>query len=287
MTTGRSPKAVVAPRGRTFDDARADAVSAAVAVSTPQTRSASYRLAYNDPDFLLREDLRPVRFQLELLKPQLMLDEAKIASTFVIYGSARSQRPSDKATRELDAHLVEARRLAALASQVESDADGNQHFVVCSGGGPAIMEAANLGAAEAGRPSIGLNIVLPREQVPNQHVTPEFAFQFHSFALRKLHILLRARAVAVFPGGFGTLDELFDLLTLMQTGKMAVIPLLLFDEPFWRELLNFDALIDRGLIASRDASLLQFVTSAEEAWNEVVEFYNLYQEPKWHTAGEL
>jgi predicted Rossmann-fold nucleotide-binding protein len=206
------------PPKRLFHPAREEAEIAASGASSPQTEHAAYRLAFQDNEFLLREDLRPVRFQLELLKPELLLDEAKIASTFVIYGSARIPEP-DKADALIEAASTdeqrriaeklkeksrfydEARTLARLASRVGPDAQGQRHFVVCSGGGPSIMEAANRGAQDEGADSIGLNIVLPHEQLPNPYVTPSLSFQFHYFALRKMHFLLRARAVAVFPGG--------------------------------------------------------------------------------------
>ena len=207
---------------------------------TPQTQSKSYKLAFQDNEFLLREELRPVRFQLELLKPEMLLDEAGIASMLVIYGSARIPEPdaanaliataTDERSKIIAERLQEkshyydqSRKLAQIASKCGiKDAGGNRHFVVCSGGGPSIMEAANRGAQDVGADSVGLNIVLPHEQAPNIYVTPELSFQFHYFALRKMHFLLRARAVAVFPGGFGTFDEFFELLTLVQTGKVEI-----------------------------------------------------------------
>jgi predicted Rossmann-fold nucleotide-binding protein len=211
---------------RVFPNAQEEADAAKHLTQTPQTMHPAYRLAFQDDDFLLRPDLRPVRFQLELLKPELLLDEAKIASTFVFYGSARIPEPAkadvlrevatDDYGRKVAERLIAkakyydvARELAALASQCPLDLDGRRHFVVCSGGGPSIMEAANRGAEDVGADSIGLNIVLPHEQTPNPYVTPSLSFQFHYFALRKMHFLLRARAIAVFPGGFGTFDETF------------------------------------------------------------------------------
>lgn len=222
---------------RKFRPASQEAADARKAIDTPQTSSSAYRLAFQDTEFLLREDLRPVRFQLELLKPQLLMDEARIESTFVFYGSARIPEP-DQVQARIDAattpeqkriaenlgkkahYYDEARKLASIAAQYPVNAAGCRHFVVCSGGGPSIMEAANRGAADVGQTTIGMNIVLPHEQAPNRFVTPELSFQFHYFALRKMHFLLRARALAVFPGGFGTFDEMFELLTLIQTGKM-------------------------------------------------------------------
>ncbi|RDE05939.1 TIGR00730 family Rossman fold protein [Sphingomonas aracearum] len=275
---------------RVFPRARQDAESAREALSTPQTESPAYRLAFQDMDFLLREDLRPVRFQLELLKPQLLLDEAGIASTFVMYGSARIPEPAkaqallelatDDESRRIAQSLVEkskyydvAYELAQLASGFPKDEDGKRHFVVCSGGGPSIMEAANRGAAEAGHETIGLNIVLPHEQAPNPYVTPSLSFQFHYFALRKMHFLLHARALAAFPGGFGTFDELFELLTLIQTGKIQPIPVLLFGRAFWDRVVNFEALVEEGVVSRRDLSIFTYVETAQEAWDVVQDFY--------------
>ena len=273
-----------------FHKAHEDAHFAKQQLSTPQTESAAYRLAFQDTEFLLREDLRPVRFQLELLKPELLLDEAKIESTLVIYGSARIPEP-DGAAALLEAartpeerviaerlaekakYYEEARKLARLASRTPVDADGGRQFVVCSGGGPSIMEAANRGAADEGRESIGLNIVLPHEQAPNRFVTPALSFQFHYFALRKMHFLLRARAVAVFPGGFGTFDETFELLTLIQTGKIKPLPILMFGEAFWRRVVNFEALVEEGVISARDLNLFRFVETADEAWAFIQQFH--------------
>ena len=259
---------------------------------TPQTRSPSYRLAFRDTDFLLREELRPVRFQLELLKPEMLLEEAGIGSTLVCYGSARipspevaqaaidaATTPERKAVAERLAakakYYEEAHKLALIASACAVVENGMRQFVICSGGGPSIMEAANRGAAEAGAESIGLNIVLPHEQAPNSFVTPRLAFQFHYFALRKMHFLLRARAVAVFPGGFGTFDELFELLTLIQTGKMKPIPILLFGADFWAKVVDFEALAAEGVINHDDLKLFTPVETAEDAWAEIVRFYDL------------
>ena len=278
------------PPKRIFPTSKVDAKAAEHVPSTPQTESAAYRLAFQDAEFLLREDLRPVHFQLELLKPELLMDEAKIGSTFVFYGSARIPEPSladalvagasDDRQRRIAERLKAkspyyevARQLARLASKCECDEDGYRHFVVCSGGGPSIMEAANRGAAEEGHESIGLNIVLPHEQLPNGYVTPDLSFQFHYFALRKMHFLLRARAVAVFPGGFGTFDELFELLTLVQTGKVRPLPILLFGREFWEQVINFQALVDEGVIARHDLDLFHWCEDPEDAWKFVEDFY--------------
>lgn len=261
-------------------------------ISTPQTSDPAYTLAYRDTDFLLREELRPVRFQLELLKPEMLLDEANIGSTLVIYGSARIPAP-DKADALIEAaktpqekriaenlkakakYYDEARELARLASSCNITEEGKKQFVVCSGGGPSIMEAANRGAQDAGEDSIGLNIVLPHEQAPNEYVTPHLSFQFHYFALRKMHFLLRARAVAVFPGGFGTFDEFFELLTLIQTGKMERIPILLFGGDFWNRVINWDVLGEEGTISPRDLELFKLVETADDAWSQIKDFYDI------------
>jgi len=259
---------------------------------TPQQQEPAYRLAFRDIDFLLREELRPVRFQLELLKPEMLLDEAEIGSTLVVYGSARIPSPADakaavaaatsperKAVAERLAakarYYEEARKLGFIASKCAVVEDGKRQFVICSGGGPSIMEAANRGAHDAGADTIGLNIVLQHEQMPNPYVTPHLSFQFHYFALRKMHFLLRARAVAVFPGGFGTFDEFFELLTLVQTGKMQPIPILLFGAEYWNRVINFAALAEEGVINPEDLKLFHMVETAEEAWAFIVGFYNL------------
>jgi uncharacterized protein (TIGR00730 family) len=277
--------------GRVFPHAREEAETARHQPSVPQTEHPAYRLAFQDMDFLLRQDLRPVRFQLELLKPELLLDEARIASTFVFYGSARIPEP-DKAHALIEGaatehqrriaerlkaksrYYEEARSLARLVSRAPPTAEGWRQFVVCSGGGPSIMEAANRGAAEEGAESIGLNIVLPHESVPNEWVTPSLSFQFHYFSLRKMHFLIRARAVAVFPGGFGTFDECFELLTLIQTRKINPLPILFFGRDFWERVINFEALVEEGVIAPDDLKLFNFVETADEAWDYVRAYYD-------------
>jgi uncharacterized protein (TIGR00730 family) len=278
----------IAPR--IFPTAREEVLSAPPPTSVPQTEHPAYALAFQDADFLLRADLRPVRFQLELLKAELLLAEAGIDSTFVFYGSARIPAPDQRDALLAAATTPEARaiaeRLAAkaryydvaleLARLVSQPGDnGERPFTVCSGGGPSIMEAANRGAYEAGAPSVGLNIVLPHEQVPNPYVTPGLSFQFHDFALRKMHFLLRAKAVAVFPGGFGTFDEFFELLTLVQTGKVARLPILLYGADFWTRVVNFEALVEEGTIAVADLELFSIVETAEAGWEIVRRFYAL------------
>ena len=284
------------PPERIFPTSKVDARAAEHVPSSPQTESEAYKLAFQDREFLLREDLRPVRFQLELMKPELFLQEANIGSTMVFYGSARIPAPDmadaliGAATNDEQRAIAErlkakskyydvARTLARHASQVGEDEHGHKHFVVCSGGGPSIMEAANRGADDEGQPSLGLNIVVPHEQLPNRYVTPDLSFQFHYFALRKMHFLLRARAVAVFPGGFGTFDEFFELLTLVQTGKVRPLPIILFGQEFWNRVIDFDALVEEGVIAPHDLDLIHWSEDADEAWNFVCEFYNCREDP--------
>ncbi|HEY5721664.1 MAG TPA: TIGR00730 family Rossman fold protein [Allosphingosinicella sp.] len=281
----------IVPPKRVFQAAREEAEAANQPTPAPQTADPAYRLAFQDMDFLLRQDLRPVRFQLELLKPELLLDEARVGSTMVFYGSARipepeaadaliaaaatdDQRRIAERLKAKSKYYDEARALARLASREEVDPEGWRHFVVCSGGGPSIMEAANRGAADEGQESIGLNIVLPHEALPNPWVTPSLSFQFHYFALRKMHFLLRARAVCVFPGGYGTFDEAFELLTLVQTGKVKPLPILFFGRDYWERVVNFHALVEEGVIAERDLDLFEFVETADEAWAKVQEHYS-------------
>ena len=253
---------------------------------TPQTRSKAYRLAFTDDEFMLRRELRPVRLQLELLKPDMILEERGIQSTVVMFGGARIPEPGGHAwaaknehqAKRLEANSVyyeEARQFARIVSE-HSASTSYRDFVVCTGGGPGVMEAGSRGAAEVGAPSIGLNIVLPHEQAPNEYVTPELCFNFHYFAIRKMHFLMRAKAVAAFPGGFGTMDELFESLTLMQTGRMERMPILLFGSEFWRQTVNLDFLAAEGMIAPEDVNLVSHVDSAAEAWNVIARFYGLH-----------
>jgi uncharacterized protein (TIGR00730 family) len=246
---------------------------------TPQTRSPAYALAFADPNFMCRDELRPVRLQLELLKPELMLDEQGIDSTVVMFGGARIPEPTKKDTArtktlaDLSKYYDEARKFAELMTK-KGEASEN---VIVTGGGPGVMEAGNRGAIDAGGRSIGLNIVLPHEQAPNEYVTPELCFNFHYFAIRKMHFLMRAKAITVFPGGFGTLDETFEALTLIQTGRMEKVPFLLFGRAFWESIINWDALADAGTISEDDLALFKFVETAEEAV-EALE--------TWEGAGE-
>jgi uncharacterized protein (TIGR00730 family) len=244
----------------------------------------SYQLAFTDERFLLREELRPVRMQLELLKPELVLREENVLATIVLFGSARLL-PHDVAAQRLaeaegcdDAVAIararmalkmsryyeEARTFAGLVTQASKLMD--EKIVIVTGGGPGIMEAGNRGAAEAGGPSIGLNIVLPHEQQPNAYITPKLCFRFHYFALRKMHFLMRSAGLVCFPGGFGTLDEMFEVLTLTQTGKVRKRPIVLVGREFWSRLVDFQWLIDTGMIAAEDLKLFHLVETAEEAW---------------------
>jgi hypothetical protein len=276
-----------------FPSASDDAEAARLAPETAQTRSPSYRLAYMDNDFMLLDELRPVRLQLELLKPDLVQQDHGIESTVVIFGSARipdaetaakrlqqaaekaSARPDDGAlarkvkiaNRVLSnaSYYHEARRLAHLITE-DSQRRGACELFVTTGGGPGIMEAANRGALDAGGKSVGLNIVLPFEQQPNPYITPELSFQFHYFAIRKMHFLKRASALVACPGGFGTMDELFETLTLIQTRKIKPLPVLLLGKAYWSRVINFEALVEEGMIDEQDLSLFKFVDTAEEAW---------------------
>jgi uncharacterized protein (TIGR00730 family) len=276
-----------------FPSAAQDAAVAGLTPDTPQTRSSSYRLAFADSDFLLREELRPVRLQLELLKPDLIQSDEGIDSTVVIFGSARIPDPETAAQRLREAQAAaeasptddrlrraaviaaralensryydEARKLGQLITR-GSQPGGEGNMVVITGGGPGIMEAANRGAMEAGGKSIGLNIVLPFEQQPNPYITPELCFHFHYFAIRKMHFLKRARALVACPGGFGTLDELFETLTLIQTRKINPVPVLLLGSSYWRRIINFEALVEEGAISEADLDIFQYVDTAEQAW---------------------
>ncbi len=282
-----------------FPSALEDVLAAETVVATPQTAavqtvSSSYRLAFRDHDLLLKDELRPVRLMLELLKAELVLREHGITDTIVIFGSARIATPeaaADKlaaaqaalqqapdnpqymmhvASAQRDVanarYYTEAQQLAKFISQANLLTE-ERRCVVVTGGGPGIMEAANRGAHEVGAPSVGLNIVVPHEQHPNAYVTPELSFLFHYFAIRKMHFLLRARVLVVFPGGFGTFDELFDALTLIQTHKLTPLPILIFGKAFWERVLNLHALVDEGMIAPDDVELIQYVETAEEAWD--------------------
>ncbi len=282
-----------------FPTAGDDVSAASLTPDTIQTRSPSYRLAYTDEDFLLRDELRPVRLQLELLKPDLLQEEHGIHSTIVIFGSSRIPdektaldrlekakelavaTPTDSALarrvkiakRVLNnvKYYDEARKLGRLITEDSKQCE----LVVITGGGPGIMEAANRGAVDAGGISIGLNIVLPFEQQPNSYITPELCFQFHYFAIRKMHFLKRARALVACPGGFGTLDELFETLTLIQTRKIKPVPIVLLGSEYWQRIINFEVMVEEGVIDEEDLALFQYVDTAEEAWQIIKNYYQL------------
>lgn len=263
-------------------------------------RNPAYQLAYEDIGLMTEDDLRPLRLQMELLKPERALRKQGIHSTVVVFGSARiisrdaaqtqlaqaeaclgKQLDDPQCLRDLTEakrqmrqaeYYEEARRFAALVSQKFQQKD-RRDFVMVTGGGPGIMEAANMGAFEADARSIGLNITLPHEQKPNPYITPDLAFRFHYFAVRKMHFLMRAKALVAFPGGFGTFDELFEVLTLIQTGKMDRIPIVLFGTSFWQQAVNFDFLIREGMISPEDRDLFTMVETAEQAIQVLQDFY--------------
>lgn len=288
MTDNTDPNKRIFPTAA--DDAKTARLTPAV---TPQVGSSAYRLAFDDDEFMLRDELRPVRLLLELSKPEIILTENQIRNTVVIFGSARTlsleaareaflaaqnswnKEPENSALKALveqakrnlrqAENYEKARQLAHLIAE-HCDKNEVMPMHVVTGGGPGIMEAANRGAYEAGGRSVGLNIVLPREQEPNTYITPELCFRFHYFAMRKMHFLLRARVLVAFPGGFGTLDELFEALTLIQTGKIKPLPLLLFDRAYWERLINWELMVEEGMISPEDLTLFQYVDSVEEAW---------------------
>jgi uncharacterized protein (TIGR00730 family) len=255
----------------------------------------SNRLAFADPEFLLRRETRGIRFQLEMLKPDLAQQERGIEHTVVVFGSARfrSEQDAQEQLREAQASgdasaVARAQTLLKNARYYEmarafgrrvaehnhSQIKAEQMFV-CTGGGPGIMEAANRGAQEGGGISVGLNIALPHEQEPNPYITPGLSFKFHYFALRKMHFMMRAKALVAFPGGYGTLDELFEVLTLVQTRKAKPVPILLFGSRYWKSLLNFDALLEAGAISPEDLELFRYVDEPETAWQWIKDFYKL------------
>jgi uncharacterized protein (TIGR00730 family) len=252
-----------------------------------QLASPSYRLAALDQDFLLGPSMRGVRFLLEFAKTDEALRAWGVRSTLVVFGSARVRE--DGPGRQ-PAWYAAARAFGALASRRGGaflDDGPSRDNVIATGGGPGLMEAANRGAADVGAPTIGFNIALPREQAPNPYTTPELTFRFHYFAMRKMHLAMRANALVVFPGGFGTFDELFEILTLRQTDKTARIPVVLFDEGYWRSVLNFDALVEAGMVDAADLKLFRFAESAEEIWDELMEGGLAVGEPAPGAAPDL
>ncbi len=258
---------------RRFPDIHTDITRAKEVPDTPQTRSPTYTLPIDDHDFLTRDELRPVRLQLELLKPEMLLEEAGVESTAVLFGGARIRAEGNldgvsEGIRKLAPYYEEARKFAELIT-TESLKTGNKELVICTGGGPGVMEAGCLGAQDAGGRSVTLNIVLPHEQAPNAYATPELCFNFHYFAIRKMHFLMRAKVLAAFPGGFGTLDELFETLTLVQTHRMTPLPILLFGREFWESIINWEALKVAGTISPEDLDLFKIVDHAEEGFEMV------------------
>ena len=268
------------------------------------------RLAFADPEFLLRRETRGIRFQLELLKPDLEQRALGIENTIVVFGSARfrDQASADQLVREADARgavppgppdaggetaptPVDARRARALArnahyyeqarafgrivAEYSADKEPRDQLFICTGGGPGIMEAANRGSHEAGGISVGLSIALPMEEEPNPYVTPALSFKFHYFALRKMHFMMRAKALVAFPGGFGTLDELFEVITLVQTRKARPVPIVLFGSDYWKRLVNFEVLVEEGVISPQDLELFQFADEPQAAWDIIRAFYRL------------
>jgi len=266
-------------------------------------QSPTYRLAEMDTEFLARPELRPVRLQLELLKPEMAFSQEKVASTIVVFGGTQVVEESQARQRLQDARKglefhpddAEKKRAVQRAERILAKApyyqaardfsrlvsstcqrDGQCDFVVVTGGGPGIMEAANRGAFDVQAKSAGLNITLPAEQEPNPYITPELCFQFHYFALRKMHFLLRAAALVIFPGGFGTLDELFDALTLRQTERMQQIPIVLYGEDYWRRVIDFQFLADEGVIADDHLQLIEFADTPENAWRIITKFHQMH-----------
>jgi uncharacterized protein (TIGR00730 family) len=259
----------------------------------------AYRLAFADPEFMLRRETRGIRFQLELLKPDLAQIELGIDNTIVVYGSARLREPAeaDRLLREAEAsgdtraiararalvrnahYYDKAREFARIAARYSKNCPRQDQLFVCTGGGPGIMEAANRGAHDEGCLSVGLNIVLPHEQAANPYVTPELSFKFHYFALRKMHFMMRAKAIVVFPGGFGTLDELFEVITLVQCRKAKPVPIVLFGTEYWKRLLNLDVLVEEAMIAPEDLELFTYVDDPQAAWDYILDFYGLPHRP--------
>jgi uncharacterized protein (TIGR00730 family) len=255
----------------------------------------AYRLAFADPEFLLRRETRGIRFQLEMLKPDIDQSEQGIENTIVVFGSARFSAPED-AQKNFDLaqksgdpqalkqaqmalrnarYYDQARLFARLVAGHSAHLRREERLFIATGGGPGIMEAANRGAHEMGAPSVGLNIALPHEQSANPYVTPTLSFKFHYFALRKMHFMMRAKALVAFPGGFGTLDELFEVITLVQTRKAKPVPIVLYGTEYWKRLLNTDVMLEEGVISEQDLALFTYVDEPQAAWDAIKNFYNL------------
>ncbi len=258
-------------------------------------RPNAYRLAFSDPEFLMRRETRGMRMQLEMLKPDLDQSEQGVEITVVVFGSARFLSPAaaEQALKEAQAsgdatkinlaqrgvrnavYYEQARLFAHLVAGHSARLPLKERIFICTGGGPGIMEAANRGAHEMGVPTVGLNITLPHEQKANPYVSPSLSFKFHYFALRKMHFMIRAKALVAFPGGFGTLDELFEVITLVQTQKSAPLPIILFGTGYWKRLINFDVLIEEGVISAEDMDLIRFTDDPQEAWETIRAFYDM------------
>ena len=255
----------------------------------------SNRMAFADPEFLFRPEARGIRFQLELLKPELGQAEQGVEHTVVVYGSARFVAPDEAAAQQEHARISgdaqalllaeravrnavyyeQARQFSRMVAEHSNRQTAENRLYICTGGGPGIMEAANRGAHDVGALNVGLNIVLPHEQSGNRFISPTLSFKFHYFALRKMHFMMRAKALVAFPGGFGTLDELFEVLTLVQTGKAKPVPIVLFGSSYWKRFINFEMLVEEGTISPEDLSLFRYVDNAEEAWCLVRDFHQL------------
>jgi uncharacterized protein (TIGR00730 family) len=253
------------------------------------------RLAFADPEFMLRREMRGVRMQIEMLKPELGQSAAGIDNTIVVFGGARFCSPEDAQTALAKAqdggdagelakaqrlvrnapYYTQAREFGKLVAQYSQNCPKAEQLFICTGGGPGVMEAANRGAADVGAPSVGLTIALPREERPNPYVPADLSFKFHYFAIRKMHFMMRAKALVAFPGGFGTLDELFEVLCLVQTRKAKPVPIFLYGSDYWKKVINFEALADEGAIAHDDLKLFNYVDDAQTAWNEIKRFYRL------------
>lgn len=267
----------------------------ALSKDTAPLRPDANRLAFADPEFLLRRETRSIRFQLEMLKPEIDQQALGVENTIVVFGSARFPAPEQAsaalklaeesgdeealtmARRHVrNAHYYDQARLfARIVATYSNPRPPSEQLFICTGGGPGIMEAANRGAQEMGALNVGLNIVLPYEQSANPYISPSLNFKFHYFALRKMHFMMRAKALVAFPGGFGTLDELFEIITLVQTRKAKPVPIILFGSEYWKRLFNFEVLIEEGAIKREDLELFQYVDDPQLAWDAIKTFYEL------------
>jgi hypothetical protein len=257
--------------------------------------AAAHRLAFADPEFMLRRETRGIRIQLEMLKPDLMQQSLGVDHTVVVYGSARfvSQEKAELALQAAQAsgepqaiakartllrnavYYEQARAFGRLVAEYSQRCEHKDRIFVCTGGGPGIMEAANRGASEAGALTVGLNIALPHEQGANPWVSPELSFKFHYFALRKMHFMMRAKALVAFPGGFGTLDELFEVITLVQCQKAKPVPIFLFGSDYWKRLFNFEVLVEEGTVSAEDLNLVTYVDDPQDVWDGIRSFYGM------------